>query len=625
MTKKMRRGGIFKGLTNRLTKKSNVKNIQQKRNYPFEKVSSNYKPPLNNLEKKYKPTDKSPSSRWNPFFRKPKPPMVPNQLKNEMDSMSNDESNQSNQSPKNDMVQSNMVQTNIVQTNIVQSNNTKPLTKSKVIPTIHVLPCLQEMKQGGYIAGYEYEQQPSRWNSYPPTFLVSGDASKQFNQYWSGKLNPNTDANVHKNGLLTIPDVSTMGFKEACSNMSCGEKWAMYLGLCRFKLQTDHNVALMITHHNRMRFPKAKKKVGMESFLRTQGLIPFINKKIVKKVNGKDEEIPFAYANNFCLKIEIKPIKDGEERIVNLEVNFTVENQGFPDKVGAYEYVNDTDNIDLSGIREGIDAVYKPNGVYPSNLKDLTLYLIRHGNALHNKPTGIKSPLDSSLTPLGMIQAERLGEKLKPQLQNKNILLCSSFLERAQHTGLIVLDTALKEMGPTREYNSPMYRGLEHMRKNALKRYIDSKEEIKKVIKDKLKDVYKPVAKRTGEPEIIPQPYDSKKDEIEQRFMEARRAILSTDLSLPTGFMQFSPLNDPTLNSGVKLQLETRLKNILSDAVQDYLEAYKTQMEQPKKLLPQPTHLFLQGPGGRIPGGSRKRRTHGRHNRKIRNTLKKYK
>jgi bisphosphoglycerate-dependent phosphoglycerate mutase len=72
----------------------------------------------------------------------------------------------------------------------------------------------------------------------------------------------------------------------------------------------------------------------------------------------------------------------------------------------------------------------------------MTIYIIRHGNSLHNKPTDLKSQderFDSSLTPLGFYQAKILAKKID-EIKDSNIILCGSFLERTQLTGLLILD-----------------------------------------------------------------------------------------------------------------------------------------------------------------------------------------
>jgi hypothetical protein len=73
--------------------------------------------------------------------------------------------------------------------------------------------------------------------------------------------------------------------------------------------------------------------------------------------------------------------------------------------------------------------------------KPLIIYVIRSGNSMHNQPLNVKE-IDSPLTPLGMYQATKLGEIIKNDLDGKNIfpILCCSYLQRSQLTGLILLN-----------------------------------------------------------------------------------------------------------------------------------------------------------------------------------------
>tara|TARA_B100000287_G_C20662606_1_gene790692 strand:+ start:1409 stop:2821 length:1413 start_codon:yes stop_codon:yes gene_type:complete len=79
--------------------------------------------------------------------------------------------------------------------------------------------------------------------------------------------------------------------------------------------------------------------------------------------------------------------------------------------------------------------------------KKTRIFLIRHGNAFHNKPlkltgSAINRTIDTNLTPLGIYQARVLGETLiedqylKPQTTDNVNIFCSSFMNRAQHTAL---------------------------------------------------------------------------------------------------------------------------------------------------------------------------------------------
>ena len=153
---------------------------------------------------------------------------------------------------------------------------------------------------------------------------------------------------------------------------------------------------------------------------------------------------------------------------------------GFPDKGslssnceysscqigGEYNYCcnNDVNNsIDLSLLKKGIDLVI--NNCPSERLKRNTLsmlngsciYLVRHGNALHNKPINITGceesnigclqykRTDSVLTPYGMYQAKLLGSHInqcryRQDFINNNLIIGTSFLLRTQLTALEILN-----------------------------------------------------------------------------------------------------------------------------------------------------------------------------------------
>ena len=380
-----------------------------------------------------------------------------------------------------------------------------------VFPNIYVLPCLQELKKGGGIGrqlNFELEQQPSTWDDsqkiQKPLFpgiltgilIGSKNASDEFDKYWSGNRYltgslKKDDPRVTKNGLLTIPDFSPYGFYSrmrtaSCSSFTCSQKWSMYTKFLYSKFdeapRDNSNIALLVTHHNRMR-----------SSYDNQALIPFKSKEFG------------AYANNFCLKIVVQKSKR--------QVDFSIFFSGFPDK-GAFKGVcKDKDELDAIiqqnyGQTGGGDYVYmcepadepadKPfviddfidtnrirSGILSglgelsqTSTDTITIDVIRHGNSFHNDPVSIKDKmmrLDSSLTPFGMFQADLLGKFLATKIpQNSNILLCASFLERTQLTGLSILEAAGIQLPPI------MMTGLVSMKERAFIRYIRAAIAIKK-------------------------------------------------------------------------------------------------------------------------------------------------
>lgn len=330
-------------------------------------------------------------------------------------------------------------------------NNPQP----QVADTIFILPCLQELKEAPYSFGSEREQQPGIWDESTQKMknLINYDGSDFFDQFWWKNVNVNnldnyTSNQVTKDGVLVIPNfdifkpaIPNYNFRLHCRTFNVQQKWAMYIKFfCEQFNKMDvnkNNTVFLVTHHNRMR-----------STIENLGLLP-LNK------NYSDVAKP-SYANNFCLKIDVTPST----------VEFEIVCSGFPDQgdfygecisrpemsfgggikdffksTKAYKYICNTKDINTNPIRRGI---LEGNDCK----KNMTIYVIRHGNSLHNKPTVLKNQeerLDSSLTPLGFYQAKVLSDYIKKndkkkELNNSNIILCSSFLERTQLTGLLVLE-----------------------------------------------------------------------------------------------------------------------------------------------------------------------------------------
>ena len=378
--------------------------------------------------------------------------------------------------------------------------------------TINVMLCLQEVKNQKYgigrLVGVEYEQQPGKWdstkNEVVPLFSGMGygtaNATDYFDKYWSGEQIPENYVNdVTKNGLLTIPNFRPYGFESnnvtstQCKDFSCSEKWSIYTKFLKSKCSnSNNNVALLVTHHNRMR----------DSNL-MQGLLPF-----------KDDSPYNAYANNFCLKISIN----------SGNISYSLFYKGFPDK-GDFKdciSINPTRNDNTAGsvigggsykyfcnehVEKFIQTDLINKGIIKAGINEINLdiYVIRHGNALHNAPVNIsdfatvnQNRLDSSLTPLGMYQAKILGNYFMNTdvLNNANIILCCSFLQRTQLTGLLLLYYAGINLG------SEMSNGMINMLDQAIIRYSKAQENgfdptkflgyspLGEIIKDKKSKIY---------------------------------------------------------------------------------------------------------------------------------------
>jgi len=163
-----------------------------------------------------------------------------------------------------------------------------------------------------------------------------------------------------------------------------------------------------------------------------------IKKTILQKLLNKKEKINFA--NCSCLKISIT------QSNVEIKCIFS----GFPDKDGNYIekgttlHSGDTktfgfDNRGISQFKKELLKIFK-DILQQSNIN---IYIIRHGNAFHNAPlklgnrNPLSRPLDSCLTPLGILQATQLAKSLRNANEIKDDehnFYCSSYMNRAQLT-----------------------------------------------------------------------------------------------------------------------------------------------------------------------------------------------
>jgi broad specificity phosphatase PhoE len=341
---------------------------------------------------------------------------------------------------------------------------------------LFILPCLQEKRVQN-----EAEQYGSIITSYNniPNLPVS---SSNYNKIWSGKnINFLKEKGDQRDSILPLNDLMGKYLfkpKGSCKNILTIDKWRMYgLFLLNTSNQNNKNItSFFITHHNRLR--------GLENEKHTEKSLYQIGRGVKDKYVGlknyfgfSDSTLPLlplidssvcgAYANNFCLRIEYTP-----QNNLDISISFP----GYPDKGelsqqcqrfncnnqscysqqeggSSYNYCcqelmsNINTNIihaALIGYNEGKKFI---SGVFSNSQKKITIYVVRHGNSLHNQPTDISGNLrlDSSLTPLGLYQAYLLGNRLKEMYPadfslHNNIILCSSFLCRTQLTGLSILD-----------------------------------------------------------------------------------------------------------------------------------------------------------------------------------------
>lgn len=273
---------------------------------------------------------------------------------------------------------------------------------------------------------------------------LSSRSSKLFNKVWQGNSNLENILPGDMRESLVCPSFESLAFDKfiECKDLNTVQKWELLINWVLSQEKTkEGGTYILVTHHNRMRGD------GSED---NQALLPFVTKK--SECN--------AYANNFCLRIHINT--ENDEPSINFEIAFS----GFPDKgnfsdncenieceqlrckknkIGGGNYKYCCDNLKSSINTEIIKNLLK-SYAEGGNLvgKNIVIYLIRHGNSLHNKPLESSERLDSSLTYLGIYQGFLLGKYLKeyyPNDFNKTICLGSSFLSRAQLTALTILNS----------------------------------------------------------------------------------------------------------------------------------------------------------------------------------------
>jgi len=370
------------------------------------------------------------------------------------------------------------------------SNQSKNSTCNQVdLHKMMILPCLQEPISSRYFV--EPFQQPGEWKNNKIKPLFRGrwgqkDAEENYNTYWKEHqhnvpreftddparlLEASTaklPAEISKHDALEIPHFSPYGFTGDCIQMSCKAKWVMYtkffmnnLLLCQKEgpHKEGPHAVLMVTHNSRLKSTKqaSKKRAFGESKQPLQdnfveGLLP---------IHGEG-----TYANAFCLRIKIHgheinatdieivcpgfsnkdPLNmiqasndqnKNEDKNDADQFNNELYQLGLSNRPVSSNYITDKRSIQLSPMISGINQVLT---TYQNFKPNMVIYLINHGNATHEAPKqSVPSQLDATLSPLGMIQSAILGKKLTPELKDKHILLCTSYLERTQMTGLILL------------------------------------------------------------------------------------------------------------------------------------------------------------------------------------------
>ncbi len=249
------------------------------------------------------------------------------------------------------------------------------------------------------------------------TFFGPAVYNMTFEKFWLGNNNDKEEKEKYKGFIEFI--------NEQLKKISSSDPVNFYLG----------------THHNRLKYTIFS------------GILDTENKR--------------HFANACCIKMSKK---NG-----NWQIEFVFE--GFPDKADS-NYFTNTGNP----LTRGTEGIKDPQPLldYLSGIKseNVNIYIMRHGNAFHNKPLKMASaldrPLDSCLTPLGIIQADKLGEDLKKEghLDSNGInVWCTSYMNRAMLTILQVM-----------KHSGGNYQRLEKFRKFYIKYSLS--ELYKRLVKD---------------------------------------------------------------------------------------------------------------------------------------------
>ena len=283
---------------------------------------------------------------------------------------------------------------------------------------LYIMPCLNEMKVFG---SFDKENSSTRLQTCEHGVLVG----KKMNRRLSNVCNT-TQADVANSNLqCTYDDGIKYVPSSVTSSRSCTHKtfWKDINNFMTDQMHA-HNKNLkffMVSHHHR--------------------LLKTILKPLLPKTRDN-----WKIAN--CMCFHFKSVNGGWKLSIIYD--------GFPDKIRSNYFRKDGDNelvLYDSSTRSGM--FYETNNkkwveftnTYLSHHNGCEIFLIRHGNAFHNKPLQLVGSnvvskklnrnLDTNLTPMGILQARILGKYLVENNYLKdddNNVFCASYLNRAQHT-----------------------------------------------------------------------------------------------------------------------------------------------------------------------------------------------
>ena len=280
---------------------------------------------------------------------------------------------------------------------------------------LYILPCIQEKQAPG---GMDKENIPGRPSV---CFTDAVDVSKKMNNSLAKMC---VGTNMNNNTLCTYDGaLEYIGNKRtSCSSEIVWNYITDFINRRNYDQNPESTKNFFIvSHHNTL------KQSILANILKAQ-------KKLTKE--------KFHIANCSCFMLEY----------TDQGWTFSIVFDGFPDKP-KYNYFTGKNKIlfgptklDIN-IDSGDDWKMMVTWLNFIQDKKTKIFIIRHGNAFHNKPlkltgSALNRTIDTNLTPLGIYQARVLGETLMNEghLQPEGVrninTFCASYMNRAQHTAL---------------------------------------------------------------------------------------------------------------------------------------------------------------------------------------------
>ena len=283
---------------------------------------------------------------------------------------------------------------------------------------LYIMPCLNETKVFG---SFDKENSSTRLQTCEHGVFVG----KKMNRRLSNVCNTTKADIANSNIQCTYDDGIKYVPSSVTSSRSCTHKtfWSDVNNFMTDQMQAHNKVLkfFMVSHHHR--------------------LLKTILKPLLPKTRDN-----WKIANCMCFRF----------RFIARKWKLSIIYDGFPDKQRFNYFRKDGDNELVLYDGHAKDGLFWETNsekwtefanTYLSGLAGCEIFLIRHGNAFHNKPLQLVGSniiskklnrnLDTNLTPMGILQARLLGKYLveKNYLKNDdNNVFCASYLNRAQHT-----------------------------------------------------------------------------------------------------------------------------------------------------------------------------------------------